>query len=44
MKEKLLAWMEKLLEKTPKTTKKAAMRYIMWYAFFLPSARAFTSS
>lgn len=35
MKEKLLAWMEKLLEKTPKTTKKAAMRYIVWYAFFL---------
>lgn len=35
MKEKLLAWMEKLLEKTPKTIKKAAMRYIMWYAFFL---------
>lgn len=35
MKEKLLAWMEKLLEKTPKTTKKAAMKYIIWYALFL---------
>ncbi len=33
--EKIKSWFQKLLENIPATAPEAAMRYIVWYAFFL---------
>lgn len=33
--DKLRDWIEKLIQKIPKTAPGAAMRYIVWYALFL---------